>query len=157
MFTSTRRTSKWTTLGAIVLLGFLLGTVRDARAAMLSGCRHRPVVKNLSSLKSAPCVTEPGVRAELSRSEVKKLAATARSREDHLRLARYYKAAADRLDAQRVGYEEAAAAYRHGPIVKNLVAPNEVAHYDHLAKGLRDEANSDRALATEHERMAKMR
>lgn len=155
MSTSMRRLSGWTTVGAIALSGLFLGTVRDAQAAVPTACRPGPVVKNLMALKTAPCEPGEAVRGELTRSEVRKLTATAESREDHFKIALYYKAAADRLGAQGAGYEEAAAAYRHGPIVKNLMAPNTAARYDSFAKGLREEANCDRALASEHEQMAK--
>jgi hypothetical protein len=59
------------------------------------------------------------------------------------------------LDSRAGTYEEAAAAYRHGPMVKNFMAPSTPARYDFLAKGFREKANSDRALAAAHEQMAK--
>ncbi|HEY6290132.1 MAG TPA: hypothetical protein VI455_01030 [Terriglobia bacterium] len=72
-----------------------------------------------------------------------------------MKLAAYYNAKADRLDAEGAAYEEAAAAYRHGPIVKNLMAPNTPARYDYFAKEFREEAKSARALAASQEEMAK--
>ena len=79
----------------------------------------------------------------------------AKTPEDHVRIAAYCKAKAERLDAEAVGYEEAAAAYRHGPVVKNLMAPNTAARYDYMAKGFREEAQSNRELAASREQMAK--
>jgi hypothetical protein len=38
----------------------------------------------------------------------------------------------------------AVAAYRNGPYVKNLMAPNQAARYDYVAKRLRKEARSYR-------------
>jgi hypothetical protein len=64
---------------------------------------------------------------QLTRKEVKKLIATAKSPEDHLKLAGYYKARVEKLDAEAAGYEQAAAGYRTGPVVKNLMAPNTAA------------------------------
>jgi hypothetical protein len=50
----------------------------------------------------------------------KKLAATAKSAEDHLTLARFYRVEANGLDAQAATYEEAAANLRNGPTVEEL-------------------------------------
>lgn len=79
----------------------------------------------------------------------------AKTPEDHGRIAAYCKAKADSLDAQAAGYEQAAASYRNGPVVKNLMAPNTAARYDSMAKGLREQAQSNRELAASHEQMAK--
>jgi hypothetical protein len=117
----------WTLVGAIALAG-LLGTVGDVRAA------------------------EP---QQLTRSEVHGLKATAKSPEDHLKLAQYYRSKADKLDAEAAGYEQAAATYRRGPIVKNLMSPTTPGRYEYIAKTYREKANSDRELATSHEQMAK--
>ena len=46
---------------------------------------------------------------ELTKGEVKKLAATATSAEDHLTVARFYRAEGNGLDAQAARYEDAAA------------------------------------------------
>jgi hypothetical protein len=91
---------------------------------------------------------------ELTRNDIKKLMATTESAADHLKLARYYRGKADGLDAQAAGYEEAAAAYTHGPIVKNLMAPNTAARYEFFAKGFREQAKADRDLAASHEKSA---
>jgi hypothetical protein len=109
------------------------------------------MIKNLMALTyRAPCAQAAAPQG-LTKNEVKRLTATAESREDHLKLASYYKAEADTLDAQAEGYEEAAAAYRGGPIVKNLMAPSTAGRYEFLAKGFRDKAKSDRLLAASHE------
>lgn len=154
MSNSSTHVSKWTTVAVLALLALFLGTVRSARAAEFAGCRNRPMVKNLTALRTPPCDVRTVVPQQLTKREVKRLTATAKSPEDHLKLARYYKAEADKLDAEGAGYEEAAAAYRHGPIVKNLMAPNTVARYEYFAKGFREEAKADRKLAASHEQMA---
>ena len=115
-------------LVAVALFGSFLGMVPKARSA-----EHQ----------------------ELTRKETKKLIASTQSREDHLRLAAFYKAKSDKLDAQGAAYEEAATVYRHGPVVKNLMAPNTAARYDAFANRLRQEAQSNRAQAKVHEQMAK--
>ncbi len=66
----------------------------------------------------------------------------AKTPEDHVRIAAYYKAKAESLDSQAAGYEQAAATYRNGPVVKNLMAPNTAARYESMAKGFRQEAQS---------------
>jgi hypothetical protein len=79
----------------------------------------------------------------------------AKTPDDHGRIAAYCKAKADSLDAQAAGYEQAASTYRNGPVVKNLMAPNTAARYDSMAKGLREQAQSNRELAASHEQMAR--
>jgi hypothetical protein len=87
--------------------------------------------------------------------DLKSALKSARSPEDHQRIAAYCKAKADSLDAQAAGYENAAESYRNGPVVKNISAPNTAARYDSLAKGLRAEAQSNRQLAALHEQMGR--
>ena len=139
----------------LILLAIgISGVVRDARAADPADCPNRREPKNLMSPSyrfPATCAAAP---QELTKKEVKKLIATAESPEDHLKIARYYRAEADRLDAQGAGYEEAAADIRRGPMVKNLVSPTTPARYEYLAKGFREEAQSDRKLAASQEQMA---
>lgn len=110
--------------------------------------------KNLvSPTYRAPAAAPAPLPQGLTKKEAARLAATAASREDHLKLAGYYRAESDRLDAQAAGYEEAAAAYGRGPNVKNLMAPTAVGRYEFLAKDLREEAKSNRLLAARHESM----
>jgi hypothetical protein len=113
-----------------------------------------PVIKNLMAL-SYRTPWAVAVPHGLTKKDAKRLSATAERREDHLKLAAYYKAEADRLDAEAAGYENAAAAYRRAPIAKNLAAPSTPGRYEFFAKGLRNEAKSDRALATSHEEVAR--
>ena len=105
----------------------------------------------------SPTYRAPAVHAVvpdgLTNKEAKQLAATATSRVDHFVLAEYYAAKANRREAQAAAYETAAAAYENAPKIKNLVSPS-TGRYELLAKTLRDEANTSRALAASHERMA---
>jgi len=110
--------------------------------------------KNLMSPTYRAPAAQAAVSQGLTKGEVKRLSATAESRADHLKLATYYTAEADKLEAQAVGYEEAAAALRNGPMVKNLSAPTTPGRYEFVAKGFREEARSDRALAASHEHLA---
>ena len=79
----------------------------------------------------------------------------AKTPEDHERIAAYCKAKAEGLDSQAAGYEQAAATYRNGPVVKNIMAPNTAARYESMAQGFRQEAQSSRELEASNERMAK--
>jgi hypothetical protein len=114
MSSSITRFSKLTAAAAITLFGSFLGVVQNARAVEPAGSQNSPVI---------------------TRTEVKKLAKTAKSAEDHLRIARYFNTQADRLEANAAGYEEAAAHYRNGPMVKNLMSPTTPGRYEFFAKG----------------------
>ena len=81
------------------------------------------MVKNLRAYSNHCSSAPSAVRQELTRKEVKRLTATAKSAEDHLKIARYYEVEADRLDSLGAGYEEAAAGYRHNPPQRTLCRP----------------------------------
>ena len=113
------------------------------------------MVKNLRAYTSN-CTGAPAVEGhQLTRREVKRLTKTAESAEDHLKIARFYEAEADRLETQAAGYEEAVAAYRHSPSPKNLMSPIAAAHYEYQAQGFREEAKADRTLAASQQQLAK--
>ena len=148
--------ANWTkrrTVIAIALFSVMLGSVRDARASDVSCSPNAPMVKNLRAY-SSHCVAPAVETHQLTRREVKRLTVTAKSANDHLTIAKYYEAEADRLDAQAGGYEEAADRYRYHPEPKNLMSPGTAERYDHLAQGFRKEAKSDRALAASQKQMA---
>ncbi len=110
--------------------------------------------KNLvSPTFRGPCV-QTVLPKELTNREAKRLAARADSRADHMKLVEFYTAKADRLDAQALGYEQAAAAYRNAPRIKNLMSPSTPGQYEYFGKRLREEAKTNRALAALHEHMA---
>ena len=148
------RATKWTTAMALVPFGLFLSAAAEARAAE-PVCANTRMVKNLMAPTYRASCAAAVVPHELSKKEVRRLTATAETREDHLKLARYYTSEADRLDAEALAYEQAATAYGSGPIVKNLMAPSTPGRYEFFAKGLRNEAKSDRALAASHEEMAR--
>jgi len=117
--------------------------------------QNGPYVKNLMAPTYRFSAAPVAAPHQLTKREVNRLAATAESAADHLNLARYFIAEADKLDARATAYEQAAATYRHGPYVKNLMAPTTLARYEYSATEFRKEAISDRALAVSHEQMAK--
>jgi hypothetical protein len=155
MITTRVNFAKWTRASAFALFVFLFGAAGDARATDLSCSENTPMVKNLRAY-GTHCIGTPAPEPhQLTKREVKRLTLTAKSAQDHLTIAHYYEAEADRLDSLAAGYEEAAAGYRHSPAVKNLMSPSTAEHYNYLAKGFREEAKSDRILAAAQEQMAK--
>ena len=142
MPTSTTHASKWTT--AVAVVAFSL--------TMPAFSQNGP--KNLVSPTYRAPATQGTVLHTLTQKEVNRLAATAESRADHMKIAGYYAAKADSLDAEAAGYEQAAAAYRNGPIVKNLMASNTAPRYEFFATRLREQAKANRALAASHDQMA---
>jgi len=91
---------------------------------------------------------------QISKRQLKKLVKAAKSADDYLKLARYYTAEAERLDARAAFCEEAATAHRNDPAIKNLAAAGASAQYEYRAKQLRAQAKSYRELASSHEEMA---
>ena len=144
---------------AVAVFALLFGSVREVRAGVVETkkdvklCRDLPVIKTLTGWK-AQHVCEGMISKELTKGEVKKLAATAKLPEDHLTIARFYRAEANVLDAMAAGYEVAAANLRTTPVAKNLAAPGTAARSEFAARGFREEANDHRAIAATHERMA---
>jgi hypothetical protein len=133
MLTSISPNSNWTTVALIGLVATFLVTFQDARAAQPK---------------------------QLTKKEVVALITTAKSPEDHMRLARYYKAEADRLEVEAKDHDELAATYRtsiasQAAAEKMPMAANTAAHCESFAKSVRDAANADRELAASHEQMAK--
>ena len=74
---------------------------------------------------------------------------------DHKAIANRYLDDADQNRAQAAAYEQAAARYRRGPFVKNLMAASTSGRYEFIAQEYRDKAKADRLLAESHEQMAK--
>src|SRR5450755_1251750 len=156
--------AKRAALSLAAFAGFILSVqnsfaqVPNTRAAesniQVRPCRNGPLEKNLMPLNTLPCGTRPADTKELTSRQVKKLAAAAKSPDDHLTVARYYRMKADQLDAQAAQYEEAAAALEHGPAVKNLTAPTTAPRYQYFAKKLRGQATLDRTMAGSQDQIA---
>lgn len=142
---TTSKASRWTTAAVIGLFGFV-------SAAQPAFSQIGP--KNLVSPTYRAPAVQTRVQSGLTERGAKRLAATAETRSDHSRLAAFYAAKAERLEAQAAGYEEAVASYRNGPMVKNLMSPTTPGRYEFFAKGMRTEAKSNRTLAASHEQMA---
>jgi hypothetical protein len=135
---------------AMAVSGWFAGAARAADPEAERGL----YIKNLMSPAYRPPAAALATQKELTKRDIKRLTKTAETREDHLKIARFWTAEANELEAQAAGYEHAAAAFRRGPVVKNLMAPNTAARWQFLAKELRNEATADRARAS-HEQMAR--
>ena len=136
---------------AMAGLGWFVDTARAAEPAVERG----PYVKNLMSATYRPPAAPLTTQKELTKRDIKWLTKTAETRADHLKIARFWSAEANKLEVRAAGYEQAAAAFRRGPVVKNLTAPNTAARWEFFAKELRNDATSDRARAASHEQMAR--
>ena len=110
--------------------------------------------KNLISPTYRAPFVQTIARDGITNREAKRLESIAESRTDHLELAKFYTAKAANLEAQAAGYKEAAAAYRNGPTIKNLMSPTTAGRYEFIAKTMRDEAKSSHLLVASHEHMA---
>ena len=95
---------------------------------------------------------------QLSKDQVKELIGSAKTPEDHQKLAAYYRGEADKLEAEAKDHEELANAYRSrtdAVAQKHTMSGKTAGHCDYFAKSVREAAKADRELAAEHESMAK--
>lgn len=136
---------------AMSVVGLFPGTARAADPTAERG----PYIKNLMSPAYRPPATPLATQKELAKRDLKRLTKTAETREDHLKVARFWTAEANQLEAQASGYENAATALRRGPVARNLAAPSTAARWEFLAQGLRDQARSDRTRSASQEQMAR--
>ncbi len=134
-----------------VTFGLLFSVVMIAGAA--EPAKYQTGPKNLVS----PTYRVPirPVGHQLTKRDIAKMTVSAETASQHLTIANYYAEQAEQLDARGAAYEKAAAGYRSTPVAKSLVSPTTPGRFEFIAKGFRDEAKSDRALATSHEQMAK--
>lgn len=102
------------------------------------------------------------VQSITTKKQVKALIASAKTSEDHTRLARYFNQEADRLAADAKGHAELADVYRQSPNrteggkqsgTGSIFRTAE--HCDSAAKSLRQAAQDLQELAAWHEQMAK--
>jgi hypothetical protein len=152
--------SKKSLAGAVATIAVFLGSVPGATAGIIESkhsrnCRSLPVIKNLTGLNAQQVCEGMVAPKELTRAEVNKLAATAKLPEDHLTVARFYRAEASGLDARASVYEQAATDLRNAPVAKNLASPTAAGQFEFAAAGFREQAKADRGLAASHEEMAK--
>jgi len=102
-----------------------------------------------------PCSASSPVMPELTDREARKLARSAKTADDHRKLVLYYRAEAEKLEAQAVAYDRLAASCRQGPMVKNLISPTTAPRYEYLAGECRKRARSNHMLADSHDKIAR--
>jgi hypothetical protein len=102
------------------------------------------------------------VQSAIASKRVKALIASAKTPQDHLKLAAYFTQEADRLDADAKVHQELAEGYQQNPNTTGGGKQSGTGsifrtaeHCDSAAKSLRDAARSLREPAGEHQRMAK--
>ena len=100
---------------------------------------------------------QTGSAQQMSKQELKALLASTRSREDHQKLAAYYRQEADRLLAEAQKHDEMAEMYQKNPhpfTQKNPAAFGEQ-HCRHLADTYRKKTVKAQSIAALHEDMAR--
>ena len=99
----------------------------------------------------------PSFAAEqLSPQQLASLVASARTTVEHERIANYYRNQADKLLAESNDHAKMAAAFRANPVTNNEKrAGATVNHCEYLAQSLKERSQKIRALAEEHQSMAK--
>ena len=100
--------------------------------------------------------TAAGQRPSLSKKEVKALIASAKTKEDHLKLADYYKAETERLEAAAKDHDEMAEMYRKNPTPMAVKHPEAFGegHCHEMARRYRDDAAKAQQLAAMQEQLA---
>lgn len=94
----------------------------------------------------------------LTRRQVQELIVNAKTPADHMKLADHFRKEAERLEAESKEHAALAEGYRRNPgvsEVKRPGSPDTFSHCDHLARQLAAAAQDARALAADHEQMAK--
>ena len=96
-------------------------------------------------------------KPSLSKKEVKALIASAKTKEDHLKLADYYEGETARLEAEANDHAEMAEMYRKNPTPLAVKHPEAIGegHCKEIARRFRESATKTQELAAMHEEMAK--
>jgi hypothetical protein len=100
--------------------------------------------------------TAAGQRPSLSKKEVKALIASAKTKEDHLKLADFYKTEMVRLEAEAKDHDEMAEMYRKNPNPMAVKHPEAIGegHCHEMARRYREAAAKAEELAAMHEQLA---
>ncbi len=107
-------------------------------------------VAMLAAFVTVPCIAQV---KPLNTAEVKKLVATAETKAEHDRIAKYFDAEATRYEAEAKQHAELAGIYQKStPPAKSPF--QNFNHCDSLSKSLQKAADDARALAAEHRQMA---
>jgi hypothetical protein len=112
-------------------------------------------VLSVATLSTAFHARGDETHSKLSSKQVNSLIATAKTPEDHQKLAAYYRDMAEEAKANAAEHEKILAAYNRTthPLAKAAGGPAEHCHA--LIRLFNDEAKEDLALADQHDEMAK--
>ena len=112
---------------------------------------------SLAAFASGSSVFGQQTSSKLTEKQVRTLIATAKTPEDHQKIAAYYRAKAEEAKANAAEHERILAAYNQNPSTHEpaKTAGGPSAHCHTLIRLYNDEAKEDSALAEEHEQMAK--
>jgi len=103
-------------------------------------------------------VAQAGEPKSLSSQQVKALVANANTPADHMRLAHYYAAKAEKHEADATEHEALAAEYTRTPRLgasKHPMGPETAEHCKYYAEHCRKAAKEMREMSAAHEKMAK--
>ncbi len=115
------------------------------------------VAPGTSAAETRSVETQASSADVMSRKELLALVATAKSREDHLKLSKHFAVVAERYEADASEHTAMARAYRERPTAsetKRPGAPDTSTHCERLAEFARSSAKVARELAQEHAQMA---
>lgn len=109
------------------------------------------------SLGAVSAVRGQETNTKLTSKQLRTLIATAKTPEDHQKLAAYYREKAEEAKADAAEHQKMLEAYNQNPVTHPLAkgVGGPAAHCSTMIRLFNDEAKEDLALAAEHEQMAK--
>ena len=115
------------------------------------------VVLSLTTLGTVSQARGDEAKSKLSSKQLRSLIATAKTPEDHQKLAAYYRDMAEEAKANAAEHEKILAAYNQNPSTHPLAkaAGGPAEHCRTLIRLFNDEAKQDLAMAEQHDQMAK--
>lgn len=115
------------------------------------------VVLSLTTLGTVSQARGDEAKSKLSSKQLRSLIATAKTPEDHQKLAAYYRDMAEEAKANAAEHEKILAAYNQNPSTHPLAkaAGGPAEHCRTLIRLFNDEAKEDLAMADQHDQMAK--
>jgi len=93
-------------------------------------------------------------KVDLTKRQVGVLTSTAKTPDDHLKLAQYYDQRAEVMLAKSKEHEDMAATNRNNHMAGSKLYPMTVAHCESSAKSYRQDAQKMKEIAAEHRGMA---
>jgi len=117
----------------------------------------RAILLILPMLASFVLASSSASEKKLTRGELKTLIATAETKSDHERIAKYFDAEAATYEAEAKEHSELATGYGKNPPSQPTKFPGSMQTYNHcnaISKSLSQAADDARAIAAEHRKMA---